>query len=248
MSDTLDSLLFCGGKRACGERGVNGGLYACCPVAATGIPLEEFVLDPARPFDGTPFRAPMFAERADGYYDLVIWVGEGPYPFVPDVLEEGRSRGFSRKVPPEGPYDLLTPFVSQMLLVHPKAITTPTPELPESPWCGPGKEAHGDANTPCTFHLWPLSALRSCKGHEVTALQAGVMDSGRLMEIVTPSVAYSVRYPEEYEGAVFEYRPGAVAALPLSHFEYINKESDEVPVKIAEKVHLAGYQILVCKE
>jgi len=242
MSDAIDSLLFCGGERGCGER-EEGGLYACCPVAATGIPLEHFVLDPPRPFDGASFRAPMFAERADGYYDLVIWVGEGPYPFVPDVLEEGRRMGFSRRMPPEGGFDLLTPFKSRMILVHPKAIATPTPELPESVWCKCKGEDHA-----CTFHLWPLSALGSKKGHLVLVKTQPAADEPGLVEVWTPSTVYNVPYYKELEGREIQYQPGAFMALPLSHFEYINKESDEVPIKVAEKVRLAGYQILVCRE
>lgn len=240
--NSVDQLLFCGGERACGERD-DGGLYACCPVGTIGQPLEHFVLDPARPFDGEPFRAPMFAERADGYYDLVIWVGEGPYPFAPDVLEEGRTRGFSRRVPAEGGFDLLTPGQSRMILVHPKAIATPTPELPESVWCKRKGEDHA-----CTFHLWPLSALGSKKGHLPLVKTPPAADAPGLVEIRTPSAVYTVPYYKELEGREIQYQPGAVVALPLSHFEYVNKQSNEVPAKVAEKVFLAGYQILVCKE
>ncbi len=235
-----EQLLYCGGARGCGER-QSGGLYACCAPAALGQPLEAFVLDPARYFNGGAFRAPMFAERNDGYFDLVIWIGEKSYPFVPDVLEEGRKRGFSRRVPSEaGSLDLLTQFESRMVLIHPKAITAPTPELPESIWCRCKGEDHA-----CAFHLWALSALESCKGHE---LVPDVVEKPSFAWVTTPSVRYRVPYPKEYGGEKPEYRPGAFVALPLSHFEYINKEADEVPVKVAEKIHLAGYQVIVCQE
>ena len=231
----METRTTCGGHRGCGRR-KEGGVYACCGLSSSGKPVEYFVVDPAMPFDVKPFRSPIFAQRKDGVYDVIIWVGAEFYPTAPDFVEEVRKMGISRRISAHANLGCLTPMKSRMVFVHARAIA-PQFDLPESRWC----KAKGQDHV-CTFHLWDLSALIERKNHRVAV-------EGELATVSTPSTTYEISYPQALEGQEIEYQAGVFAAFPITHFEYVTKKQQPtVPEKILAKINLAGYELLTYDE
>lgn len=115
--------------RGCGSRS-SGACYLCVGFGIGGMPIEHFIIDPVR-------RWPQEMSRKDwnrGFQLLpgkncnhvVIFVGESFYASPWTFIEEARRFGVSRKVPPTFPFEKLTPGLSQMYFVHPKAYAEPT--------------------------------------------------------------------------------------------------------------------------
>jgi len=221
----------CSGKRGCGTRRADG-LYMCVGTSPIGIPIEEFILDPVREFRGKHFLSPILYEQEDGIYDVLIWIGAEFYPFVPDFIEEAQWMGISRKIRKNFPLERLTPGESRMILIHKRAI--PKFEYEVLPT---GKCLKPDVEHKCTFDLWPLSSLKPMKNHNVIETE-----SSMYAEIVTPSVSYHVTIPMSGNG---DYQSGAFAAFYITHWEYIGKSR---PKELAEKVEVAGYEMLILSD
>lgn len=241
MSSSMGIRTHCGGQRGCGTR-KEGGVYACVSTSPWGKPVEHFVLDPPKSWAGEHFRSPLFAQRKDGIYDLIIWIGEKFYPFVPDFLEEVRTKGISRQLSSKAPLGKLTAMESRMVLVHANAIAPEhlTGELPISDWCACPDEAHS-----CTFNLWSLSGLWGCPGHEVEI--KGIEGKEEIAQVTCPACSYQVRYPWSLDGQIINYEPGAFAAFYITHFETVSQEDKADPV-VVEQCKLAGYELLICTE
>ena len=221
-------IIPCSGSRGCGTR-TSGGLYACVSRSPTGLPIESFVLDPARFWKGEPFRAPILYERHNGY-DMLIWIGAEFYPFVPDFIEEARAMGISRRIPRGFPIEKLVPGNSRMILIHSKSIPqfeySVKQEMCQIP----------EIDHRCTFDLWPLCSLESLDKHIVHQLEG-------VRGVTTPSVKYSVYKPIEAPEER-DYLSGAFAAFYFTHLEYIGDEG-KAPKELAEKVVEAGIELLV---
>ncbi len=85
----------------CGDR-EPGGVYAESGLSPRGRPLEEFLIDPPLPIPAgldlihkprtwqrmLPSGEPALDVEGLPIYDLLIWVGQEHYPYVPDFLEE----------------------------------------------------------------------------------------------------------------------------------------------------------------
>lgn len=214
------------GQRGCGTRKQNG-LYMCVGLSAEGTPIEDFILDPCHPFRGDPFRSPLLIEREGKPADVVVWIGEWHYPFVPDYIEEAKRMGLSRRIPRNYPIEKLSPG-SRMILVHAKAIPQFTYEVVWST-CNVTSWLMSACHRPdveheCTFALWPLSLLDSCRGHEVT-----------VETIRTPSTTYPVPIDTVEACRDRQYAHGAFAAFPITHFEYVNKEQ-RIPAALHKRV------------
>jgi len=210
--------------RGCGKRR-QGGLYAAVGLSANGgRPLEEFMIDPPIMWTQGPFRGTRFEGHKDGACDLVQWVGEQFYPFVPDFVEEGRKLGFSRLLSPKLDLSKVRPYQSRLIFIHSHAYAGGSYKLQD-------REAsyrpHPDmrllcahstnktyAHSPCVFATWELSALTTEAKHRVDEATPEVA------HITTPSVKYSVLKPLK---ANLSYSPALFLTLPLTHFEVIGK-------------------------
>ncbi len=221
-------IIPCSGSRGCGTR-TSGGLYACVSRSPTGLPIESFILDPARLWKGEPFRAPILYERQSGF-DMLVWIGAEFYPFVPDFIEEARAMGISRRIPRGFPIEKLVPKESRMILIHPKSIPqfeySVKQDLCQIP----------ELDHTCTFDLWPLSSLESMDKHIVHQLEG-------VRGITTPSVKYSVHNPLEASEERW-YSPGAFAAFHFTHLEFVSLVN-KAPKDLAEKVTKVGIELLV---
>jgi len=122
--------------RGCGDR-EPGGVYAESGLSPWGRPLEEFLIDPPLPIpDGLdlvnktqlwqrilPSGEPAFDAEGLPIYDLLIWVGQEHYLYVPDYLEELKRYGASRRLNANLDLSLLSRS-SRMILAHPQALNT----------------------------------------------------------------------------------------------------------------------------
>ena len=122
--------------RGCGDR-EPGGVYAECGLSSRGRPLEEFLIDPPLPIPPgldlvnkpqtwqrlLPSGEPALDGEGLPIFDLLIWVGQEHYPYVPDYLEETIRFGASRRLNPNLDLSLLS-LSSRMILAHPLVINT----------------------------------------------------------------------------------------------------------------------------
>lgn len=215
-------------KRGCGTRDA-GGLYACTGTSDDGRPMEEFIWDPPVPWNGGYLRSPRLHQRHDGRWDLLVWIGDESYPFVPDFVEEARRFGVSRRIPTSLDMSSIVPFQSRMIFIHQRVITPTFYELQErtheilkTPCECFHSPIRKRGDTQCTLALWELSALESIPpGHEL-----GTRNGGSTI-IRTPSVQYVTQIPitpSEAPG----YTPGIFMATPLTHFEFINPDGSKI--------------------
>lgn len=225
------------GRRGCGMRKQNA-LYLCVGLSPRGRPVEDFLLDPVRPFVGNAFRAPMILEREEAAPDALVWIGESHYPFVPDFVEEQRKLGLSRRIPRNFPFERLIPFESRVILVHPKARMVGEYEIL---WHTGSDYSmlEGKCRIPlqshqCVFDLWPLSLAHSVRGHEV---------DGRIVR--TPSVSYIV--PDAEVSGRVVYEKGAFAAFHITHLEWVNRKG-KCPVDLVSRAREIGLTIEVMEE
>ena len=122
--------------RGCGDR-EPGGVYAECGLSSRGRPLEEFLIDPPLPIPPgldlvnkpqtwqrlLPSGEPALDGEGLPIFDLLIWVGQEHYPYVPDYLEETSRYGASRRLNPNLDLSLLSRS-SRMILAHPLVLNT----------------------------------------------------------------------------------------------------------------------------
>ena len=213
------------GSRGCGSR-KKGGTYLCTKLSRDGSPLEDFLVDPVRPFDGEPFRAPILLPdpQEPDVQHAVIWVGAQFYPSPVHFIEEVRRKGASRRIPSGFNFKALTPGKSRMLFVHAKAYTE-TLLRPES--CPKGIPEHG-SEEPCIGAHWLYAESLG------SPLENG--------QGVVGDVHFAL--PEQCP-APGDLRPGIFLVLPINAIEYEaydQEDSGPVALSAAEE---AGYPVIV---
>ena len=214
-------------ERSCGMR-VDGGLYACVGISPFGKDIEYFCIDPPKPVDLKPFRAPILMEREnEDICDMAVYIGKQYYPFVSDFLEESRMMGISRRIPRTFPVERLTANESKMLFIHERAI--PLFKHDTGRDC-PRKLKHSfEPGDTCVFDLWHLSALESVKDkHEVQ-----VIDEDHV-SVQTPSIKYGANIPRLpkinlEQKKTYKYQMGIFAMFWLEHLEFVSKKK-KMPV------------------
>jgi len=156
--------------RGCGAR-VEGGLYLTAASSPFGCSVECFLYDPPIPWKGPKvLRAPLLHRDKRGIYHVVMSVGKKFYPSPVDFIEEVRRLGLSKRVPADFDFTKLTPGLSKIILVHPRAIPLfefkAEYDCPRKRcWCGLGRipasmaHPHRDGDPRCIGALWPLRAI-----------------------------------------------------------------------------------------
>lgn len=232
------------GGRGCGSR-TEGSGYACCGTGEGGLPWHCFMLDPAVPYTGDQFRGIQYAEDVmpelippnwpESDVMLVDWVGKGPYPTVPHVMEEIRRFGMSRNI---GGFDHArlerrTPYlvlvhargaiswegthswdatVRHVRMRHCKYQVVDVDELPPRV-----PLAH---YLKCVYHLWPMTMGFGGVTDTGLVIEApwgtffplGVVEGGDQMD---PIAVAANLYPTP------AFSPAAFAMLPITHIEFI---------------------------
>jgi hypothetical protein len=110
------------GTRGCGSVTKNS-IYHYWAVGATGVPLQQFLLCVPFQIDmvkmGIKTRGvtllpayqdgkPVLNDDSTQVYDVYDYIGQKYYPYAVDFYEEGRRKGFSRKIPTNTRWDLLS--------------------------------------------------------------------------------------------------------------------------------------------
>lgn len=110
-----------GVERGCGYR-TEGGVYLESGLAPGGVPLEHFILDPPIILDiDCKTGVQLWEHPGTKVTHIIDWIGTKHYPYAPDVIEEGRKYGFSRRVTKNIRWEDLDDR-SRIILVHEKAI------------------------------------------------------------------------------------------------------------------------------
>lgn len=215
-----------GGSRGCGSR-KPGGVYLCTALSEDGSPIEDFLVDPVRPFHGEPFRAPILWNDISNpeLFHAVIWVGAEFYPSLVDFVEEVKAKGASRRIPSNFDFSKLTPGASRMIFIHPKAFTT-TAHLPAN-GCPKRYPLHG-LNEPCIGAHWDyvegLGGNISGRTATLGDLQYAVPPQEDIMPLLTP---------------------GFFMALPITHVEYeAMNDGDTGPETIHQASDL-GFEVSI---
>ncbi|MGD0238249.1 MAG: hypothetical protein ABSC55_27415 [Syntrophorhabdales bacterium] len=199
-------------NRGCGKR-KPGGVYICTKLSTHGVPLEEFIIDPPRPYEGERFRAPTIFEK-DGVCHLLFWVGKAFYPFPSDFIEEVRRFGASKRVPVDFPIEKLSAG-SLMFFVHPRAIIKNHNLLPPPPRCPKGFPDH-------------LSNETYCLGHSYQVAPAN--DEGRRK---IGDTVYSVTTVTT-EGPL-EFSPGIFLRLPITDIDHVLYKDGKADPRVKER-------------
>jgi len=232
--------------RGCGTRSENT-LYVCVDTSPFGRPIDHFLIDPPKPWDGPQLRSPMlYHSESLVAYQLVMGIGTKYYPFVPDFVEEARIMGVSKRIPLNYDLSKLTLGLSGLLLIHPRAIPL-FPYAVEEP-CRRGQKHEGL----CIYHLWPLSSTTSLKNHFIPRED---LKAYKPVRVRTPSVTYTVGRAHHPDGSLMlypqsrlpPYQPGFILYFPKIHFEYVSSQG-EVPKEIERKLDESGFPWRVMEE
>jgi hypothetical protein len=110
-------------SRGCGSTREEGALYLEVGLSEHGRPFDSFLLDPLvalHPDDllAIPRLGQTLIEGPDEVVHVIDWVGEAHYPYATDFLEEGRRKGFSRKISRELQIGRLDPGKSFIYFLH----------------------------------------------------------------------------------------------------------------------------------
>ena len=80
--------------RGCGSR-KSGGTYLCTGQSMFGMPIEDFIIDPAKPWNYEIGQGFVLLKSSLGHYNVGIFVGKESYPSPWDFVEESRRFGVS---------------------------------------------------------------------------------------------------------------------------------------------------------
>ncbi len=269
--------------RGCGDR-EPGGVYAECGLSPRGRPLEEFLIDPPLPIPAgldlinkpqtwqrmLPSGEPALDWEGLPIYDLLIWVGQEHYPYVPDFLEEVKRYGASRRLNPNLDLSMLSRS-SRMILAHPLVLNTAWQMQ------RPASDGEGDVTTSETGEEI-IRTLQYCMDNNTESLLPVVQPESprtgsclfKLWELIPREAAQTVieasdtEAGEQHAGVaelplclreigstIYQYRPtgesqdglipGIFAALPITGFALIRYHDGSVNERAREKI-LAGLE------
>jgi len=221
-----------GVTRGCGTR-QEGALYLEVGLGHGGIPLEFFLADPPIPMSCDTKVGVELIER-NGVVHVLDWCGEQHYPFVTDVLEEGRRYGFSRRIPRTLDLSRLT-SESRILLVHAKGLVVNQealrPFMPEP--ChdafenGRRKPTHQHhcghlERTGSPVHFQPDPHTHRCTRDLWTVPPATRVEDGAPPRYIRDfaSISYEV-FPLSPDAPPPEYVSALVASLPITNISVI---------------------------
>lgn len=109
-------------ERGCGQR-IEGGVYLESATSPFGVDLEEFLMDPPIPYDPDSKLGVTLIEDEHGVTHVVDYVGSEHYPEAADVLEEGRTHGFSRRISKSIDLSKLSKD-SKLFVLHDRGLVT----------------------------------------------------------------------------------------------------------------------------
>ena len=218
--------------RGCGKARQQGGVYLEVSLATHGHPLERYLVDPLMPMhpddsNALPRVGVLLMEGPDGITHVIDWVGETHYPYATDFLEEGRRKGFSRKISPLVEVDRLTPGKSCIYFVHARGYLENYAAYRDVAPIGAGVQ-HCRFTPSDTKHLDP-SFDKHCVRHLWGAPQpsSGGKDrpDGAYRQLWRrfTDFDYAITTPQP-EGVTPAWKPAYVARLPITNITVVAAE------------------------
>lgn len=228
-------------ERGCGER--KPGCYLEVGLSPWGTPLNTFLLDPPQKVSQEMIKAlPNKTQVMEyhGEHHVMRWVGEESYPFVADVIEEGRRMGFSFRIPANLDTSKLVIGTSRIIVAHPKAYNTLWERQYAPEFCKKEVEGHAlrldrsrsneglieveDVLTqspvagPCLFKTYELIPKEEAEGSwcDEFGYERYWRRIGSTTYLFTPS-------GEDTQGLV----PGFFARLPLTNLAFVDGNMGE---------------------
>jgi len=231
-----------------------------------GLPLEYFIIDPARPWPGEWVRGTKLIQRQTGdgndVIDVVVFVGstegyKSPWTF----FVETQHFGVSRKVNQQFPFERLTPGKSRMIFAHRYAVPLFEHELGQNAplaFCHLKRDRSAAEVTelfdgvkggwhpviplfpgvqdPCTFGLRDLSYFL-----ETPTLSDSQTGHPRFL-VEAPSFEYGGIIPVFPTGTPDkdQWAIGLFLALPLTHIEFCQQEHEQT----ANRARSAGFDVI----
>lgn len=209
-------------ERECGKR-VKGGAYMVTPLAAGGVPLENFIVDQPQivnPISLGLSPIGVTLVEVNGVYHVFDIVGRNYYPNVADFIEEAKVLGISRRIPQTVDFSLLTKK-SRLVLVHEHAWINnfmgiwQTPEWREDMIpCPTHKHETLVTDYHCAAYWW----------HDVDGSDAGVRN--------LKSTHYFARHQDEK----MEHQIAVFMTVPIHHITIIKDPDDGTHVQTMAKV------------
>jgi hypothetical protein len=274
--------------RGCGER-VSDGLYLVCRTGSKGIPFDNFLICSPVAWQGSISEIvnkvvpwPRKVMNRDGeletvilngkpVYDVLIWVGAEHYNYAPLFIEEGRRLGFSRRVPKTFDFSKLTPGISNMVFVHPRALVSNWQDYLAPEYCPRNKPGHvedliveamADPDKIITID----SLLNSNSVGQAIGLNGSAKSAkegpclGTLYNLLPDNGLNVTRLDEGYcqwtlpfgSGFMYrpiknnvepEYKPGIFGMFPIHGLEYVTPRSGmtDEGKKSQQKIQKAGF-------
>jgi len=256
-------------ERGCGFREQNG-LYATVESSINGFPIENFIFDPVRTYEGEEVieqfsRSPTLFKDGSGIYHMVMWIGKQFYPYPSDFIEEAKVMGISKRLPKGFDFSQLTPNKSWLLLVHPRSVplfnyrtdlNCPKEKLRTYLKSVRGfsndqvrnifkipDRVHGDGSL-CLGDTWAIGGVHHVdKVHEV---EGGLVSTPSATYRVNPIFEADFTTPFQYHYKQ-EYQSGIILWFPKWNFEYVNNEG-LAPEDIAKPLITKGWNFKVVDE
>jgi hypothetical protein len=222
-----------GGARLCGPGRSIGGLYLESGLSVGGVEVEQMLLDPPQPVNpedlGVSAIGVTLWEGMDGVTHVLDMVGVSHYSYVSDFIEEGRIKGFSRKVSPNLDFGKLSPG-SRLVFLHTRGRVVNYPEyspdmLPD--FVCPCGKAHTAGSESCIGLLWRLAP------ETVLGLRMRQLSGGNSYALGKVDPAHPFPAPE-YTTAMF-------ASVPITSISLIAGGADQ-EMKLA-KAQQSGFPV-----
>lgn len=233
-------------SRRCGSR-IAGGVYVEVPLSATGLPLEDFLCDPARLIPDElelSTRGMILRTAEDGSQILYDWIGANNYPNVLDFVEEVRAMGLSRRIQSNFDFSQLN-GKTKYCAVHPRGYVA------NETWYRQFNQEHPilgkdgverTAPWPCPRGIHSIDHIEDfpCSAvwwNDITPGHGRATDIDRIVMVDQPSGKPYVAM-QRPNGIVPIYEAAIVMVLPLRKLTVIRGEDGEheKPLQAASKV------------
>ncbi|MBA2666067.1 MAG: hypothetical protein H0U69_03410 [Trueperaceae bacterium] len=221
-----------GVTRGCGDSRTAGGVYLEVERIAQGQPIEAYLVDPL--VSVTPEELGLaqlgitLFDDPDGVTHVLDWVGSKHYPYPADFLEEGRRKGFSRRISSAVEVERLGPG-SLIYFVHARGYpahyallsdyfaTTPSALVRKCAHVRRGSEAHFSVppSVACSRTLW-VDPPGKAGDNELRSLGLSSVDLRRFDDF-----AYEVHAPGVDLTGQRSYQSAIIARFPLSNLTVI---------------------------
>jgi hypothetical protein len=218
-----------GVSRGCGATREEGGLYLEVGLSEHGRPFDSFLLDPLvalHPDDllAIPRLGQTLIDGPDGITHVIDWVGEAHYPYATDFLEEGRRKGFSRKISRELQIGRLDPGKSFIYFLHARGFLANWPLYQAATVSAANiyrcreeslrRALSRDRGT--NPHLMPDCTVHCCRH----LWSAAPVDDGALRRRIFTDFDYDVSPP--YDQVIYpDWKAAYVARFPITNFTVI---------------------------